>query len=427
MNRFIFRYLFVFTIFIVFSILVFFNLVFSKDKKEYIFLNLGNNFLIMDNNFKKAKVYNFKINEDELFISSFIKDSYNNLFLNLLKINDDGNNGLYILKNSMDQDNFKIKFYTEFPVDYSTIKIDNDNSIFLFVQNSGKLIISKMDDKFNKIKEVNIKGKSNRSELSEFYNIKINGNYISFVERVNHYSLGTIKQNLLILNKSLDDGIFIGQDYTNFLFSGNFIDGNKFYLLFYNSNSENLYLYIYEIDENMRLKLSDGFKINLAFQDVIYYTVVDNIVFFNTKEGIVKMDLKNNNIEFYLISKEKSLNSDIKVLLKKSYDIIPYMSMNYISNYSFDIFNRFSFWDYLTLELNSQLKNPLELISFLLFNSIIVKTNISKELITKDNSYDLKIQNIKNINISDFVRNYSDKENNLVKDIKIDIRELNIY
>jgi hypothetical protein len=398
-------------------------LVFSNDKNFYIFLNLGNNFLIMDNNLKKARIYNFKKDNDELFISSFITDSYNNLFLNLLKINDDGNNGLYILKNSIDQHNFKIKFYTEFPVDYSTIKLDNDNSIFLFIQNKGRLIINKMDDKFNKIKEINIRGKSNRTELSEFYNIKINGNYLSFIERVDHYMLGTIRENLLILNKSLNDGIAIGQDYTNFLFSDNFIDDNKLYLIFYNSNSDNLYLYIYEIDENMKLKLNDGFRIGLAPLDVVYYTVVNNIILLNTKEGIVKIDLRSKDTEFYLINKEKNVNNDINVLLKKSHDIIPYMSTNYISNYSFDSFNKFSFLDYLILELNGQLKNPLEFISFLLFNSIVVKTNIPKDLVIKDNSYELKIQNIKNINISDFIKNNS----NLVKDIKVDVRELNIY
>ena len=418
MSKFIFKFFFISFLFIMLSILVF-----SKDKNFYIFLNLGNNFLIMDNNLKKARIYNFKKDNDELFISSFITDSYNNLFLNLLKINDDGNNGLYILKNSIDQGKFKIKFYTEFPVDYSTIKIDNDNSIFLFIQNNGKLIINKMDDKFNKIKEINIRGESNRTELSEFYNIKINGNYLSFIERVNHYNLGTIRQNLLILNKSLNYGIAIGQDYTNFLFSDNFIDDNKLYLIFYNSNSENLYLYIYEIDENMKLKLNDGFRISLAPLDVIYYTVVNNIILLNTKEGIVKIDLRSRDTEFYLINKEKNVNSDINVLRKKSPDIIPYMSTNYISNYSFDILNKFSFWDYLILELNSQLKNPLKFINFLLFNSIVVKTNIPKDLIIKDNSYELKIQNIKNINMSDFIKN----NNNLVKDIKVDVRELNIY
>lgn|GEM_PF-3469902 len=418
MSKFIFKFFFIFFLFIMLSILVF-----SKDKNFYIFLNLGNNFLIMDNNLKKARIYNFKKDDDKLFISSFITDSYNNLFLNLLKINDDGNNGLYILKNSIDQDNFKIKFYTEFPVDYSTIKLDNDNSIFLFIQNNGRLIINKMDDKFNKVKEINIRGESSRSKLSEFYNIKINGNYLSFIERVDHYSLGTIKQNLLILDKSLNYGISIGQDYTNFLFSDNFIDDSKLYLLFYNSNSENLYLYIYEIDENMKLKLDDGFRINLVPLDVIHYTVINNIVLLNTKEGIVKIDLRSKDTEFYLINKEKNVNSDINVLLKKSPDIIPYMSTNYISNYSFDILNKFSFWAYLILELNGQLKNPLEFINFLLFNSIVVKTNIPKDLIIKDNSYELKIQNIKNINMSDFIKN----NNNLVKDIKVDVKELNIY
>jgi hypothetical protein len=417
-SKIIFKFFFIFFLFIILPILVF-----SNDKNFYIFLNLGNNFLIMDNNLKKARIYNFKKDNDELFISSFITDSYNNLFLNLLKINDDGNNGLYILKNSIDQSNFKIKFYTEFPVDYSTIKLDNDNSIFLFIQNNGRLIINKMDDKFNKIKEINIRGESNRTELSEFYNIKINGNYLSFIERVNHYNLGTIRQNLLILNKSLNDGIAIGQDYTNFLFSDNFIDDSKLYLLFYNFNSENLYLYIYEIDENMKLKLDDGFRINLVPLDVIHYTVINNIVLLNTKEGIVKIDLRSKDAEFYLINKEKNVNSDINVLLKKSPDIIPYMSANYISNYSFDILNKFSFWDYLILELNGQLKNPLEFINFLLFNSIVVKTNIPKDLIIKDNSYELKIQNIKNINMSGFIKN----NNNLVKDIKVDVKELNIY